>query len=239
VKAKKTTVRTSPMKRKATPKYNDDHSDDEPESPASDVDNISEDGKQKTPLKKIVKARGRPSKSSTPGKRGRPSKKGKAAPKSANNDVAESESEVEAKKTNNTPKSPKVGKGKRKAATPKPKASKKAKSDSEDEDDGKEYEIDRILDVHFKKDGKREFEIKWKGYSREKATWEPEENLGCPDVIEAFMSKLEQLKDRIPREVRVERKQTQRYFDSSRNAGVRSSRRNSQRPRTTYHGLDD
>jgi len=52
-------------------------------------------------------------------------------------------------------------------------------------DDNEEYEVEEILDKrsHY---GKTQYLIKWKGYSLDEASWEPEENLNCPDILEEF-----------------------------------------------------
>ncbi|KAG8233828.1 hypothetical protein J437_LFUL008050 [Ladona fulva] len=51
--------------------------------------------------------------------------------------------------------------------------------------------VEKVVEVRFKKGGKREFLIRWKGFSSSDDTWEPEENLNCPDLIEKFLQKLE------------------------------------------------
>lgn len=54
--------------------------------------------------------------------------------------------------------------------------------------DNTEYEVEEILDVAVKK-GKKEFLIKWKGYDTSQSSWEPEKNLSCKHLIEAFYEK--------------------------------------------------
>jgi hypothetical protein len=48
-----------------------------------------------------------------------------------------------------------------------------------------EYEVDQILDKRIKK-GRTEYLVKWKGYSNEENTWEPTQNLHCPDKIREY-----------------------------------------------------
>ncbi len=48
-----------------------------------------------------------------------------------------------------------------------------------------EYEVEKILDER-KYYGKKQYLIKWKGYPLSEASWEPESNLNCPDLIKEF-----------------------------------------------------
>lgn len=104
--------------------------------------------------------------------------------------------------------------------------------DYDDEwDENEDYEVERIIDVSFLKNNKREFLIRWKGYSSKSDTWEPEENLDCADLIAKFMEKVDRLQNVSQKDLRPVRSQTQRFTLMTQAAARRLSKRNNGRQR--------
>jgi chromobox protein 5 len=65
----------------------------------------------------------------------------------------------------------------------------------EEQDEDEEYEVDTILDSRTDKDGNIEYLVKWKfeddgegddGDDEDRTTWEPRENLACPELLQQF-----------------------------------------------------
>ncbi|CAH1638682.1 unnamed protein product [Spodoptera littoralis] len=122
---------------------------------------------------------------------------------------------------------------KRKAKkTPKTPA-KRTKYDWDDSnaDENAEYEVDRILEVRHKKNGQREFFIHWKGWSSKFDSWEPEDNLNCPELIKKFMEKVSKARSVDSRNLRVAPETTNRFTLQDPSSGRRLSKRQGQRQR--------
>jgi len=65
------------------------------------------------------------------------------------------------------------------------KTKKKVAEDSEEQD----WEVEKIVDVRYNDDGTKAFLIRWKGCDSSQDTWEPEDNVNSPDLVNNFMNK--------------------------------------------------
>lgn len=112
-----------------------------------------------------------------------------------------------------------------------PHSAKKNNDENQSDNEEEEFEVEKIIDVYFKKNKSREFLIRWKGFPASDDTWEPEANLNCPELITKFMEKVETAKTAEIRELRTNPSHTKRYTLTMQPRERRHSRRNAGKER--------
>lgn len=71
------------------------------------------------------------------------------------------------------------------------------------------YEVEKVVDKRFHK-GKVEYLLKWKGYPSEENTWEAEDSLECPELLQEYEKRRRLEKQSV--EVKTEKKEKRKEY---------------------------